>query len=111
MTGRMNQLLKQRSEQRPNPADYGVDLGRPAGHDRGYDTNDLRAAMAERNVWANIPPGPKRKGSFAFCRWVYRQRNLVERFINRSKQFRGIATHYDKPPVKRPPNFPDMSHP
>ncbi|MBB3289922.1 transposase, partial [Rhizobium sp. BK347] len=29
-------------------------------------------------------------------RWVYRQRNLVERFFNRIKQFRGIATRYDK---------------
>jgi uncharacterized membrane protein YeaQ/YmgE (transglycosylase-associated protein family) len=39
-----------------------------------------------------------RKGSFAFSEWVYRQRNLVERFFNRIKQFRGIATRYDKDP-------------
>jgi len=32
---------------------------------------------------------------------VYRQRNLVERFFNKLKQFRGIATRYDKDP----PNF------
>ena len=38
------------------------------------------------------------KGTFAFSGWVYRQRNLVERFFNRIKQFRGIATRYDKDP-------------
>ena len=34
--------------------------------------------------------------SFAFSRWVYRQRNLIERFFNKLKQFRGIATRYDR---------------
>ncbi|WP_156421802.1 transposase, partial [Aurantimonas coralicida] len=29
-------------------------------------------------------------------RWVYRQRNLVERFFNRIKQMRGLATRYDR---------------
>ena len=37
-----------------------------------------------------------RKGSFSFSTWVYRQRNLVERFFNRIKQFRGLATRYDR---------------
>jgi transposase len=36
--------------------------------------------------------------SFAFSGWLYRQRNLVERFFNRIKHFRGIATRYDKCP-------------
>jgi transposase len=31
-----------------------------------------------------------------FSGWLYRQRNLVERFFNRIKHFRGIATRYDK---------------
>lgn len=35
---------------------------------------------------------------FAFSVWVYRQRNLVERFFNKIKHFRGIATRYDKDP-------------
>ena len=69
--------------------------------DRGYDTNGLQAAMAERNAWANIPPKSNRTRSFAFSGWVYRQRNQVERFFNRIKQFRGIATRYDK----RPENY------
>nr|WP_148210531.1 IS5 family transposase [Beijerinckia indica] len=67
--------------------------------DKGYDSNAIRAKAAERKAWANIPPKDNRKGSFSFSRWVYRQRNLVERFFNRIKQFRGIATRYDKDPA------------
>jgi transposase len=66
--------------------------------DKGYDSNALRAKAAERKAWANIPPKTNRKGSFVFSPWVYRQRNLIERFFNKIKQFRGIATRYDKNP-------------
>jgi transposase len=69
--------------------------------DRAYDTNAIRALAAERGAWANIPPRSIRKASFSFSTWVYRQRNLVERFFNRIKQFRGLATRYDR----RPENF------
>ncbi len=34
--------------------------------------------------------------TFSFSRWVYRQRNQVERFFNRIKQMRGLATRYDR---------------
>jgi transposase len=64
--------------------------------DKGYDSNAIRAKAADRKAWANIPPKANRKGSFVFSSWVYRQRNLVERFFNKIKQFRGIATRYDK---------------
>ena len=64
--------------------------------DKAYDTDGIRSFVASRKAWANIPPKANRKGTFAFSRWVYRQRNLVERFFNRIKQFRGIATRYDK---------------
>jgi transposase len=37
--------------------------------------------------------------SFPFSPWVYRQLNLVERFFSKLKQFRGIATRYDKDPL------------
>ena len=66
--------------------------------DKGYDSNAIRVMAAKRKAWANIPPKANRKGSFAFSAWVYRQRNLVERFFNRIKHFRGIATRYDKCP-------------
>ena len=66
--------------------------------DRAYDTNSLRDLAKEKQAWANIPTKQNRKASFPFSRWVYRQRNLIERFINKLKQFRGIATRYDKDP-------------
>lgn len=66
--------------------------------DRAYDTNAIRATLTERGAWANIPPRSIRKGTFPFSSWVYRQRNLVERFFNRIKQFRGLATRYDRSP-------------
>ncbi|WP_307886147.1 transposase [Brucella abortus] len=47
------------------------------------------------------PAEEQSQGLFRVSRWVYRQRNLVERFFNRIKQFRGIATRYDK----RPENY------
>jgi transposase len=66
--------------------------------DRAYDTNAIRDLAAERGAWANIPPRSIRKGCFSFSTWVYRQRNLVERFFNQVKQFRGLATRYDRNP-------------
>lgn len=69
--------------------------------DRGYNSSATRAKAAKRGTWANIPPKANRKASFSFSSWVYRQRNLVERFFNHIKQFRGIATRYDM----RPDNY------
>ncbi len=66
--------------------------------DRAYDSDAIREQAQEQGVWANIPPKRNRKRTFAFSGWVYRQRNLVERFFNKLKPFRGIATRYDKDP-------------
>jgi transposase len=54
---------------------------------------------AQRSAWANIPAKKNRTGSFSFSRWVYKQRNLVEPYFNKLKQFRGIATRYDRDPL------------
>lgn len=66
--------------------------------DRAYDTNALRDLAKEKRAWANIPAKRNRKAGFPFSEGVYRQRNLIERFFNKLKQFRGIATRYDKDP-------------
>ena len=66
--------------------------------DKAYDTEAIRGLVKDKGGWANIPPKSNRKGSFAFSKWLYRYRNLVERFFNKLKQFRGIATRYDKNP-------------
>ena len=47
-------------------------------------------------AWANIPPKRNRKGPICFSPYLYRARNLVERFFNRIKQSRRGATRYDK---------------
>ncbi|OCJ51697.1 transposase, partial [Agrobacterium tumefaciens] len=64
--------------------------------DKAYDTDAIRNFAKQRKCWANIPAKANRKQTFSFSRWVYRQRNLVERFFNRIKQMRGLATRYDR---------------
>jgi transposase len=64
--------------------------------DRGYDSDALRAAMAERGAWANIKPMPRRVNIPAFSPWLYRYRNLVERFFNKLKHSRAVATRFEK---------------
>jgi transposase len=64
--------------------------------DKGYDANALREAVAERGAWANIPPKANRKDPICFSKSLYKARNLIERFFNKIKHFRRIATRYDK---------------
>ncbi len=64
--------------------------------DRAYDSDALRQSLAERGAWANIKPMPNRKNIPAFSPFLYRYRNLVERFFNKLKHFRAVATRYDK---------------
>jgi transposase len=64
--------------------------------DRGYDADWIRAFAGDRGAWANIPPKRNRKDSIYFSPYLYRARNLVERFFNKIKQCRRIATRYDK---------------
>lgn len=64
--------------------------------DRGYDSDALRAAIASRGAWANIKPMPHRVNIPVFSQWLYRYRNLVERFFNKLKHFRAVATRFEK---------------
>jgi transposase len=64
--------------------------------DRAYDSDALRKTMTERGAWANVKPMPKRVNIPAFSSFLYRYRNLVERFFNKLKHFRAIATRYEK---------------
>ena len=67
--------------------------------DKAYDSDALRDMAKDKDAWANIPQKVNRKKVFSFSKWVYRQRNLVERFFAKIKQYRGIATRYDKDPA------------
>ena len=64
--------------------------------DKAYDADALRHEVAERGAWANIPPKSSRRTPIPFSRWLHRYRNLVERFFNKLKHFRVIATRYEK---------------
>ena len=64
--------------------------------DRGYDADYLRDPLLARGAVANIKPMPGRKRIPTFDRALYRKRNAVERFFNKLKHFRAVATRYDK---------------
>lgn len=64
--------------------------------DKGYNSNALRSAVTNQKAWANIPPKVNRKEPICFSPFLYKARNLVERFFYKAKQFRRIATRYDK---------------
>ena len=64
--------------------------------DRAYDSNALRQTLAERGARANVKPMPNRVMALRFNRHLYRKRNLVERFFNKIKHYRAVATRYDK---------------
>jgi transposase len=63
--------------------------------DRGYDADWIRALASQQGAWANIPPKRNRKDPICFSPYLYRARNLVERFFNKIKQCRRVATRYD----------------
>jgi transposase len=64
--------------------------------DKAYDTNRLRAFLKEYGVEAVIPSVARRKPIISHDREAYRQRNRIERMFSRLKDFRRIATRYDK---------------
>ena len=64
--------------------------------DKGYDANHVLEYLPQREIQAVIPPKANRVEQRQYDRHVYKDRNLVERFFCRLKQFRRIATRYDK---------------
>jgi transposase len=55
-----------------------------------------RELARQQGAWANIPPKRNRKDPICFSPYLYRARNLIERFFNKIKQCRRVATRYDK---------------
>ena len=64
--------------------------------DKGYDSDKFREVIASKGAEAVIPPKRSRKELIPYDKDVYQDRNLVERFFNKIKNFRRIATRYDK---------------
>ena len=64
--------------------------------DKGYDSDKLVEAIARHGAKAVIAPRSNRNTQRRYSKRRYKQRNLVERFINRLKHYRRIATRYEK---------------
>jgi transposase len=64
--------------------------------DKGYDADALRRQIKDAGAWANIPPKANRTWKNAFSPFLYRSRNAIERMFCRLKDFRRVATRYDR---------------
>jgi transposase len=64
--------------------------------DKGYDTNEILLFLALRGAEAVIPPKSNRTKQRDYDKTLYKERNLVERFFNRIKHYRRLATRYEK---------------
>ena len=64
--------------------------------DKGYDSDDIRKQLTELEIQPVIPPKKNRVIQIPYDAELYKERNRIERFINRMKQFRRIATRYEK---------------
>lgn len=77
-------------------------VGRPRfrpkrlGGDKGYSSRKFRHFLQRRGIAVTIPHKANERRRGPFDKAVYRLRERVERFFNRLKQFRRIATRYDK---------------
>ena len=88
-------LLEQGAVRRPGRGRPRVRPRRVVG-DKGYTGRARRAYCRRRGIRYTIPRRRDERRPGPFDRAVYRQRNRVERLINRCKQFRSLATRYDK---------------
>ena len=64
--------------------------------DKGYDADHLHETIADTGAEVVIPPKRNRKVQRRYDRDLYKERNLIERFFAKLKQFRRVATRYDK---------------
>lgn len=64
--------------------------------DRGYDADWIRELAMEKGAWASIPPKSNRSEPTCFSPYLYRARDRVERFFNKIKRCRRVATRCDK---------------
>jgi transposase len=68
--------------------------------DKGYDANAVRRQVEQRGAMANIAPKANRKWKNCFSPFLYRNRNAIKRMFCRLKDFRRVATRYDRNAVK-----------
>lgn len=64
--------------------------------DKAYDSDEVLNYIYEHDGWPTIPPKSNRLTPLRCDWWLYKERHLVECFFNRLKNFRRVATRYDK---------------
>ncbi len=64
--------------------------------DKGYDSGAFRQNLLRHGITPVIPPRSNRKNPSDYDKHIYKERNLIERCFNKLKNFRRIATRYDK---------------
>jgi transposase len=64
--------------------------------DKGYDSDAVRRKIESKGAAPNIPPKVNRRWKNCFSPYLYRNRNAIERMFGRLKDFRRIATRYDR---------------
>ena len=67
-----------------------------AAMDKAYDSKAIRAQLEAKGIEPHIPPKANRLGIIIYDQEGYKQRNKVERLFNKLKQFRRVATRYEK---------------
>jgi transposase len=88
-------LMERGAVKRPGRGRPRVRPERLAG-DKGYSSPAIRRYLKARGIGAVIPTKTNEEPDPAFDRAAYRERNVVERLINRLKQWRRLATRYEK---------------
>lgn len=88
-------LMEQGQVKRSGPGRPRLRPGRIAA-DKGYSVPRIRRYLRRYGIRVTIPRRKDQPRGGPFDRELYRARNIVERLINRLKQFRRIATRYDK---------------
>jgi len=63
--------------------------------DKGYDSDEYRAALKVKGITSCIPPRKGRKDPASFCKTQYKQRHKIENMFGRIKDWRRIANRYD----------------
>lgn len=64
--------------------------------DKGYDSDWFRAAIDNQGIAACIPPRKNRKVQYLYDKQLYRQRHKIENVFGRIKDWRRVATRYDR---------------
>lgn len=76
-----------------------LEIARPTGRllaDKAYDADSLRQWLAKAKIKAVIPSSAARRTPYPLDRKAYRRRNVIERLFCRLKNWRRIATRYDR---------------